>query len=92
MAQMDTESIGGDETILLVEDEAALREVTAFTLQSAGYTVVEADSPAKAIQIVATHREGSCSSARILRLGQRDRIECLYHAPCWLPRRLFVAS
>jgi two-component system cell cycle sensor histidine kinase/response regulator CckA len=57
MAQIDTESIGGDETILLVEDEAALREVTAFTLQSAGYTVVEAESPAKAIQIVATHRE-----------------------------------
>jgi two-component system cell cycle sensor histidine kinase/response regulator CckA len=57
MAQIDTESMGGDETILLVEDEAALREVTAFTLQSAGYTVVEADSPAKAIQIVATHRE-----------------------------------
>jgi PAS domain S-box-containing protein len=56
MAQIDTESIGGDETILLVEDETALREVTAFTLQSAGYTVVEAESPAKAIELVATHR------------------------------------
>ena len=48
--------MAGNETILLVEDEAALREVTAVTLQSAGYTVVEADSPAKAIQLVATHR------------------------------------
>jgi two-component system cell cycle sensor histidine kinase/response regulator CckA len=42
---------------LLVEDETALREVTAFTLQSAGYRVFEADSPAKAIQFVETHRD-----------------------------------
>jgi two-component system cell cycle sensor histidine kinase/response regulator CckA len=52
-----TESIGGDETILLVEDESALREVTAYALQSAGYTVVEAGSPAEAIQSAETHRE-----------------------------------
>jgi two-component system cell cycle sensor histidine kinase/response regulator CckA len=57
MPHIYPESIGGDETILLVEDETALREVTAFTLQSVGYTVVEADSPAQAIQFVETHRE-----------------------------------
>ena len=57
MSHTYTESIGGDETILLVEDETALREVTAFTLQSAGYRVFEADSPAKAIQFVENHRE-----------------------------------
>ncbi len=52
-----TESIGGDETILLVEDETALREVTALTLQSAGYRVFDADSPAEAIQFVEIYRE-----------------------------------
>jgi len=52
-----TESIGGDETILLVEDETALREVTACILQSVGYTVIEADGPAQAIRLVETHRE-----------------------------------
>ena len=52
-----TESIGGDETILLVEDEAALREVTTLTLQSAGYTLVVADGPAEAIQLAKTRRE-----------------------------------
>jgi two-component system cell cycle sensor histidine kinase/response regulator CckA len=57
MPHIYTESIGGDETILLVEDEIALREVTAFTLRSVGYTVVEVDSPAKAIWFVETHRE-----------------------------------
>jgi two-component system, cell cycle sensor histidine kinase and response regulator CckA len=57
MPRIYTESIGGDETILLVEDEAALREVTTITLQSAGYTVVAADGPAEAIQLAKTPRE-----------------------------------
>jgi PAS domain S-box-containing protein len=56
-AHVHTESTGGDETILLVEDETALREVTAFTLQSAGYRVFGVDSPAKAIQFIQTHHE-----------------------------------
>jgi CheY-like chemotaxis protein len=49
--------MGGNETILLVEDEAALREITASILRSAGYTVVEADSAIKAIQLADTHSE-----------------------------------
>ena len=57
MPRVYTESIGGDETILLVEDEASLREVTAFTLQSAGYTVIEADGPVEAIQFIKTYPE-----------------------------------
>ena len=52
---VDAESLGGNETILLVEDETALREITMSILQSAGYTVVEADNPAKAIQLAETH-------------------------------------
>ena len=52
---VDAESMGGNETILLVEDETALREITVSILQSAGYTVVEADNPAKAIQLAETH-------------------------------------
>jgi PAS domain S-box-containing protein len=52
---IDADSMGGNETILLVEDETALREITASILQSAGYTVVEADNPSKAIQLAETH-------------------------------------
>ena len=52
-----TESMGGNETILLVEDEAALREITASILRSAGYKVIEADSATKAIQLAGTHSE-----------------------------------
>jgi two-component system cell cycle sensor histidine kinase/response regulator CckA len=56
MLPINKGTMGGDETILLVEDETALRQVTASALQSAGYTVVEADSAAEAIQLVETHR------------------------------------
>ena len=57
MPRLYPESSGGNETILLVEDEAALREVTTLTLQSAGYTLVVADGPAEAIQLAKTRRE-----------------------------------
>jgi len=52
-----TDSMAGNETILLVEDETALRQITASILRSAGYTVVEANTPTKAIQLAKTHHE-----------------------------------
>ena len=54
---ISTEPIGGSETIVLVEDEAILRSVTAATLRSAGYTVLEAENPAEAVQLVESCRD-----------------------------------
>ena len=45
------ESWRGTETILLVEDEDALRELTRNLLEADGYTVLEAGRPDKAIEI-----------------------------------------
>jgi len=45
----------GSETILLVEDDASLRDVTTEFLRSGGYTVLAAASPAEALQIAQTH-------------------------------------
>lgn len=45
----------GNETIVLVEDEATLRSVTAATLRSAGYTVLEAATPPAAVHLAETH-------------------------------------
>ena len=53
----EAESQGGSETILLVEDEAALREVTASLLETAGYKVLRAES-APAALVVARAYEG----------------------------------
>jgi CheY-like chemotaxis protein len=44
----------GTETILLVEDDEALRKVTSSLLQSSGYKVLEAENGAAAIDI--SHR------------------------------------
>jgi two-component system, cell cycle sensor histidine kinase and response regulator CckA len=46
---------GGSETILLVEDEAALREITCEYLQSRGYNVLTASSGMQALEICRAH-------------------------------------
>src|ERR1700743_3375228 len=46
---------GGSETILLVEDEAALREITCEYLQSRGYNVLSAHNGVQALEICRTH-------------------------------------
>jgi two-component system cell cycle sensor histidine kinase/response regulator CckA len=50
------ESLRGSETILLVEDEEALRGLTHSLLENSGYTVLEADLPEAAIEIAHQHR------------------------------------
>ena len=44
-------------TILLVEDDPVLREVTALTLRSKGYTVIEAPNGVEATKVWRTHRD-----------------------------------
>jgi PAS domain S-box-containing protein len=48
---------GGTETILLVEDEANLREITRIFLQSYGYRVLEATDVEEAVRIAKTFAE-----------------------------------
>jgi two-component system cell cycle sensor histidine kinase/response regulator CckA len=46
---------GGTETILVAEDDAAVRSVAARTLQSLGYRVLEAGHGAEALELAAAH-------------------------------------
>ncbi|MCL5884099.1 MAG: ATP-binding protein [Deltaproteobacteria bacterium] len=46
---------GGSETVLAVEDDAALRKLVREILDSAGYTVLEARDPAEALDIASGH-------------------------------------
>lgn len=46
---------GGSETILVVEDETAVRELASEFLSAGGYTILEAKNGAEALGIVASH-------------------------------------
>jgi len=48
----------GSETILVVEDDPALRDVNCQFLQSAGYNVIDAASPQEALRLADEHRTG----------------------------------
>jgi CheY-like chemotaxis protein len=49
---------GGDETILLVEDEASVRITSGLFLEESGYTVLSAETPAEALKVAAEHTGG----------------------------------
>ena len=54
---------GGSETILLVDDEDAVRRLTSDILKMVGYQVLEADSGAKALEIL---QSGDAESIQLL--------------------------
>ena len=49
---IDTEALKGDETILFVEDEPAVREFAVSALKSFGYKIYEAEDAARALDLV----------------------------------------
>jgi two-component system cell cycle sensor histidine kinase/response regulator CckA len=55
--KMQTKIPRGDETILLVEDDAAVRHVTKSMLEEFGYTVLEASNGMEALELFKRYRE-----------------------------------
>jgi PAS domain S-box-containing protein len=51
-------TVGGRETILLVEDDAPLRQLAARLLRDAGYTVLDTHTPTEAV-LTGTHHPGT---------------------------------
>jgi CheY-like chemotaxis protein len=50
------ESLHGTETVLLVEDEPALRKLSRHLLELCGYNVLEAENGAEALEVSQKHR------------------------------------
>lgn len=48
---------GGDETVLVVEDEPSILDMTATLLADIGYTVLKASSPGEAISLAVEHAD-----------------------------------
>jgi PAS domain S-box-containing protein len=48
---------GGTETILLVEDEVAVKNLAKLMLERLGYTVIAATAPGEAIRLIESHTE-----------------------------------
>jgi two-component system, cell cycle sensor histidine kinase and response regulator CckA len=55
--QLAPELLRGTETVLLVEDEQSVRALTRNMLEQSGYTVLEADSGARAMEIAQQHHD-----------------------------------
>jgi PAS domain S-box-containing protein len=51
------ESLEGTETILVVEDEDAVRQLVVSTLQMYGYRVMEADDPNKGLELASAYQD-----------------------------------
>ena len=78
---------GGTETILLVEDDPAVRWITRSTLERYGYRVLEAGDGAAALEVWAKHREavallvtdmvmpGGCSGQDLVQRLRADRAQ-----------------
>ncbi len=53
----DTAVLGGRETVMVAEDDEALRRLTATVLRHFGYTVLEAKDGEDAVQVFSRHRD-----------------------------------
>jgi CheY-like chemotaxis protein len=82
----------GSETILLVEDEPLVRELSAKALRRHGYTVYEADTGVQALQVLETHSaviQLIVTDAVMPLMGGKDLIERVYAT---LPNIRFILA
>lgn len=69
----------GHEAILVVEDDARVRRVVVSRLREAGYTVIEAEAAASALQLLADHPEISLVFTDMIMPGGMNGGELAQH-------------
>jgi two-component system cell cycle sensor histidine kinase/response regulator CckA len=85
---------GGNETILLVEDDAVVRSLLLRSLRQAGYTVLEAASGVAALDVARRHERAAdlvITDVVMPQLGGRDLIDQLQREGL-LARVLFISG
>ena len=73
-------AVGGDETVLMVEDNARLRKATARQLETLGYRVREADHAAAALAVLATEDRVDMLFTDVVMPGTIDGIALAHQA------------
>jgi two-component system, cell cycle sensor histidine kinase and response regulator CckA len=90
----EAELPGGSETILVVEDDEPLRELTVGTLRDAGYRVIEAKNAESALEIVKDSDLGIDLLLTDVIMPGRNGVELLEQAKVFRPnlRSLFISG
>jgi CheY-like chemotaxis protein len=79
--------LSGSETVLVVEDDEAVRRLAARVLRDYGYTVLEAEDGAEALQLLAAQDaiQLVLSDVVMPRLSGRELVARLHDERPWLP-------
>ncbi|MEY9199467.1 CheY-like chemotaxis protein [Sinorhizobium fredii] len=84
----------GHEAILVVEDDERVRRVVVFRLRDAGYTVIEAEAGAQALELLAAHPEVSLVFTDMIMPGGMNGDELAQHVRALRPdvKMLFTSG
>jgi two-component system cell cycle sensor histidine kinase/response regulator CckA len=86
----EREAPGGDETILLVEDEPALRSLMARGLAAKGYEVLQAENGAKALDVADAHKAPIHIVVSDVEMPDMDGPALFEHLRRWYPKLRFL--
>jgi two-component system cell cycle sensor histidine kinase/response regulator CckA len=86
----DNDALGGNETILLVEDEPALRSLMARGLASKGYEVLQAENGARALDVADAHKAPIHIVVSDVEMPDMDGPALFEHLRRWYPRLRFL--
>jgi two-component system cell cycle sensor histidine kinase/response regulator CckA len=86
----DTPDAGGNETILLVEDEATLRAIVARALVSQGYNVLQAENGARALDVADAYKAPIHLVVSDVDMPDMDGPELFRNLRRWYPRLRFL--
>jgi two-component system cell cycle sensor histidine kinase/response regulator CckA len=84
------EAGGGNETILLVDDEPSLRSLVARALTSKGYNVLQAENGARALDVADAHKAPIHLVISDIDMPDMDGPELFRNLRRWYPRLRFL--